>query len=73
MFNYFLKMQRQPQEKFCKKAIHKYLAIFTGKHLCWSLFLIQNIAKYFRAPIRKDICEWMLLKMFMKLRKTKND
>ena len=28
----------------------------TGKHLCWSLFLIQNIAKFLREPILKNIC-----------------
>ena len=44
-------MQKQPPEKFCKKAILKSFTIFTGKHLCLSLFLIQNFAKCFRAPI----------------------
>ena len=45
MFNYFLKMQKQPPEVFYKKAVFKKLAIFTEKHLCWSPLLIQNIAK----------------------------
>ena len=34
-----------------KEAVHKAVlnnfAIFTGKHLCWRFFLIQNIAKFF--------------------------
>ena len=46
-------MQKQSTEKFCKKALLKNFAIFTGKHLCWRLFFIQNIAKLFRAPIFK--------------------
>ena len=33
--------QKQPPEIFCKKAFLKNFAIFTGKHLCWSLFLTK--------------------------------
>ena len=33
--------QKQPPEVFYKKAVFKNFAIFTGKHLCWSLFLIK--------------------------------
>ena len=33
--------QEQPPEVFYKKGVHKNFAIFTGKHLCWSLFLIK--------------------------------
>ena len=66
-------MQKQPLEKFCKKAVLKHFAIFTRKHLSWRLFLIQNILKFFRAPMLKNICEWLLLKMFIiKIRKVKN-
>ena len=65
-------MQKQPPEKFCKTAILQKFAIFTGQHLCWRPFLIQNITKFFRAPFLKNICERLLLKMFMKLRKVKN-
>ena len=71
-------MHKQPQEKFCKKAVLKSFAIFTGKHLCLSLFLIQNIAKFFRAPILKNTCERLLLEILvkpvtmMKLRNIKN-
>ena len=31
----------KPPEVFCKKGILKNFANFTGKHLCWSLFLIK--------------------------------
>ena len=55
----FKEMQKQPPEKFCKKAVLKNFAIFTGKHLCWRPFLIHNIAKFFRALILKNICEWL--------------
>ena len=37
--------------------------LLTRKHLCWSLFLILSIAKFFRALILKNICERLLLKM----------
>ena len=33
--------QKHPSEVFCKKEILKNIAYFTGKHLCWSLFLIK--------------------------------
>ena len=56
-----------------KKTVLKNFAIFTGRHLCWSLFLIKlmdfrhrcfpvNIAKFLRTPILKNICEWLLLR-----------
>ena len=50
-------MQKQPPQKFCKKAVLKNFAIFTGKHVGWRPFLIQNIAKFFRVPILKSIPE----------------
>ena len=31
----------KPPEVFCKKGILKNVANFTGKHLCWSVFLIK--------------------------------
>ena len=40
--------QKQPPEVFCKKVALKNFAIFTGKHLCWNLFLIKLQA--FRSP-----------------------
>ena len=33
--------KKQPPEVFCKKAALKTFTIFTGKSLCWSLFLIK--------------------------------
>ena len=65
-------MQKQPTEKFCKKPVLQNFAIFAGKHLCWRLSLVKNTANFFRAPILKNICKWLLLKMFMKLKKVKN-
>ena len=35
------KSQKQPPEVIYKKAVFKNFAIFTVKHLCWSLFLIK--------------------------------
>ena len=59
-----------------KKAILKNFAIVTGKQLCWGLFLINfiqktlqrrcfhlKIAKFFRTPIFKNICERLLLEV----------
>ena len=37
--------------------------LLTKKPLCWSLFLILNIAKFFRVLILKNICKRQLLKM----------
>ena len=34
-------VQKQPMEVFYEKAVFKNIAIFIGKHLCWSLFLIK--------------------------------
>ena len=65
-------MQKQPPDKFFEKAILKNFAIITGKRLCWSLFLVPNIAKLFRAPTLKNICQRLLPKTFMKLRKVRN-
>ena len=64
-------MQKQPPEKFCKKAVLKNFTIFT-ENTCVGDSLIQNIAKFFRATILKNICKQLLLKMFMKLKKVKN-
>ena len=54
--------QKKSPQKLCKKVVLKNFAIFTGKHLGWRLFLIQNIAKFFRASILKKTsangCFW---------------
>ena len=34
-------VQKHPPEVFYKKAAFKNFEIFTGKHLCWCLFLIK--------------------------------
>ena len=34
-------VQKQPPEVFFKKGFLKNFANFTGKHLCWNLFLIK--------------------------------
>ena len=59
-----------------KKAVLKNFSIFTGKQLCWSLFLMKlqawrlhrcfpvNIVKFFRTLILKNICERLLLVNF---------
>ena len=41
------KISKRCYEKqvFYKKAVLKHFAIFTEKHLCWSIFLIKFIKK----------------------------
>ena len=67
----FLKQQKQPLEEFRKKCVLQNLAIFTRKHLRWSLFGVfgvnfvkkrlqhkyfpMNITKFLRTPILKNI------------------
>ena len=53
-------MQKQPLVRFYKKVVLKNFAIFTVKHLCWSLFLIK-----LQGSILKNICERLLLQMHM--------
>ena len=35
------KFSKPPPEVYCKKGVLNFFANFTGKHLCWSLFLIK--------------------------------
>ena len=37
-------------ESGAKQYSIKNLLIFRGKYLCWSLFLIQNIERFFKLP-----------------------
>ena len=37
----YVQFQNQPPEVFCEKDVLKNFASFTGKYLCWSLFLIK--------------------------------
>ena len=50
-----------------EKEIYQYVNItwlfLTRKQLCWSPFFILSISKFLRAPILKNICERLLLKM----------
>ena len=63
----FKKGQKQPTDLLNKKGPLKNLAIFKGKHLCWSQRLQHryfpiNTAKFLRTPILKNIYERLLLK-----------
>ena len=52
--------QKQPLDVFCKKAVLKNVAAFTGKHSCWSFkhrCFPVNIAMFLREPILKNISE----------------
>ena len=71
-----LKQLKQPPEVFRKKGVLKNFTIFTGKHLCWSLFGVfgvnfikkrlqhiyfpVNITKFLRTPILKNVWERLL-------------
>ena len=67
-------IKKQPPVVFYKKSVLKKFLIFTGKHLCWSLFLISsikkrhehsyfpvNIVKFLRTPILKSNCKRLRL------------
>ena len=60
-------------QMFFKISVLKNFAIFTGKHLRWSLFLIKlqafrcspvNTAKFSRAAVFIEHLRWLLLQMF---------
>ena len=36
-----VQFQKQPPKVFCKKGVLENFSSFTGKHLCWSLYLIK--------------------------------
>ena len=58
-------MKKQPPDVFYKKTIFKNFAIFTEKHLCWSLSqhgrFPVNIAKFLETPILENIRESMFV------------
>ena len=62
-------MQKQSLELFYEKTILKNFAVFTGKDMCWWLFLIPNIVKFLRALILSTAASE---NVFIKLRKSKN-
>ena len=47
-------MQKQQPNEFYKKVVQKHFAIFTEKHLCWSLFMIKLplAINYFQEHLR---------------------
>ena len=51
--------QKLPRKVFYKKAVLKNFATVTGKHLCWSLFLIK--LQIFRLDSKKDSNTGVLL------------
>ena len=62
------------QRSSIKKDALKDFALFTGKHLKACSFISKraqhkcfpvNIAKFLRPPIFKNICEWLLLHLFL--------
>ena len=71
----FIKNRRRSSrsQMFFKIGVLKNFAIFTGKHLRWSLFLIKlqafrcspvNTAKFSRAAVFIEHLRWLLLQMF---------
>ena len=63
-----LNLQKQSPEVFCERVVFKNFAIFTGRHLCWSSFLIKLQAWI---PILKNIYEWLLLNLIGSLQEGK--
>ena len=67
---YLPSCKKQPQEVFCNKGVLKNFANITGKHRCWSLFLLQlqqrrcfpvKLMKFLSTLILKNICERLVL------------
>ena len=48
---------------FLEKVVHKNFAIFTGKHLCWRLLLIELRASRPATFLRKDSNTGVFLKL----------
>ena len=46
--------RRGRPEVFCQKGSPENLAKFTGRHLCKSLFLILDFAKFLRTPFLEN-------------------
>ena len=46
--------KNQAPEVFYKKAVLKNFSVFTGKHLCWSLFLIKLQAFRSATSLKRD-------------------
>ena len=57
-FHHFI-LQKQPPEVFCKKGALKKFAIFTEKHLCWSLCGRSGLQFYQKeTPTLMFFCEY---------------
>ena len=56
-------LQKQPPEVFRKKDVLKNFKNFTGKHLCWSIFLIKLQTC---GSVLKNICKRLLLQLCTK-------
>ena len=59
-FHWLIKLSFNLQEHavFYKKAVRKNLPIFTGKQLCWSLFLIRPANLLKETPTKVFSCEY---------------
>ena len=55
--------QRFEKEMYQYVNIPWLFFVLTGKHVCWSPFLVLSIGKFLRAFILKNIREWLLLKL----------
>ena len=57
----------EPLSQHFEKEIYQYVNItwllLIGKHVCESVFLTLSIVKFLRAPVLKNICKRLLLKI----------
>ena len=58
-----VKLRSSPSQMFLKIGVLKNFAIFTGKHLCWGLFLLklqaQGLQLYYKeSPTQMFSCEY---------------
>ena len=60
------RLQKHPLEEFYKKAVLKYFTIYTGKHLCWSLFSIKLQVFRLSKLSPKKISLWNFFNIFSK-------
>ena len=67
----YVNISLQKRTHFFKKT--SWWLLLTGKHLCWSLFLLLSIAKFLRAPkyFEEHLHMAASENVFMKLRKIK--
>ena len=49
----FIILQKQPPKVFYKKCVLKNFAIFTGKHLCWTLFAGLQVCSFIKKNSKK--------------------